>query len=210
MTNTLHQTRLYKASQIKDVLRIARERSCQPEYRTKQRMADELGITVARLTRIEDGTAQVTMELAIQWCEIVKDYTALAKVRHIWGLDLPATNPLLQEDVLAQLINFKRQAKQAIEAVTSLLDVSVQLRPGDIAAERFEQELYMNAEEILDMKQATESLLESMRMAWGLDRERLRRGWIQEALNDGILINSVSHYEEIKRGKFFTERAATL
>ncbi|ALA55029.1 helix-turn-helix transcriptional regulator [Shouchella clausii] len=210
MANTLSQTRLYHASQIGDVLRIARERASKPEHRTKQRMAEELGITVARLTRIEEGTAQVPLELAIQWCQIVNDHTALAKVRHIWGLDLPATNPLLQEDMLSQLINFRRQATQAIEAIAGLLDISVQLRPGDNVTERFGKELYEHAEEILDMKQATESLLTSLSLNWGLDREKLRRSWTQEALADGVLVTSVSHYEEIKKEQFFSERAASL
>ncbi|WYU50002.1 hypothetical protein MHH67_11425 [Bacillus sp. FSL K6-0047] len=210
MSNKDTTTRIYPVSQIGRVLKIAREGSCQEEQRTKRNLAETLGITARRLTAIEEGEAPCSLDLAIEWCRAVKDYTALSKILHMFDLGLPATNPLLLEDPLQQILNFRRQAKQAIDAITELMDLSVRMRPDDVMAERFPTDFYKCAEEILDMKQASEALLTSMSINWGLDREKLRRSWTQEALVDGVLVNSVTHYEEIKREKFFSERTVSL
>lgn len=195
---------------MRRVLKTARESACQPEHRTKQGLANAIGIQAKRVTGIEDGTSECTLDLAIAWCEAVEDQTAKAKILHMYDLGLPVTNPLLIDNPLTQILNFKRQAAQAIDALDEIMDLSIQLRPGDNMAEKFKEELYRHAEEILDMKQASDCLLESLRVNWGLDRGKLRSNWTLEALADGILIQSVSHYEEIKKNQIYAERAATL
>ncbi|MBM0064970.1 sporulation sigma factor-processing peptidase [Alkalicoccobacillus gibsonii] len=210
MTNTLQKNRLYSPSAIGTILKIARERARKDERRTKQFMADSLGISLPRLTRFEDGQSQIPFEMALEWCDICEDYTAKAKIKHIYGLDLPATDPRLLESVTDQLVNFMRQAQQAIDSAKDLLIMGTQIRPGEPASERFISEMYKHAEEILDMKQATESTLQSMSINWELDRQRLRGSWIQEALADKVVIASVSAYEEIKLTEFHHNRIQSL
>ncbi|EIJ79168.1 hypothetical protein PB1_16464 [Bacillus methanolicus PB1] len=207
MANAVAKTRLYSPSAIGNILRIARERACQEERRTKRYMAEALGITVERLSRIEAGTAQVPFELAVEWCHIVEDYTALAKIKHIYGMELPPTDPRLLKSVSDQLVNFIRQASDAIEAAKKLLYISTQLRPGDQISETLEADVLNHAEEILDTKQAAECVLDSMQRNWRLCRDTLNRNWIQEAIADRVIISSVAQYENIRKEIFFEERS---
>ena len=210
MTNTLHKNRLYSPSSIAPILKVARERASKDERRTKQYMAKALGITLPRLTNIENGQAHVPFELAVDWCDICEDYTAKAKIIHIYGLGLPATDPRLLESVTDQLVNFMRQAQQAIDSTKELLIMSTQIRPGESPSERFVSDMYKNAEEVLDMKQATESLLQSMANNWELDRQKLKGNWIQEAIADKVIIPSFNAYEELKVNQFHHNRLQHL
>ncbi|MED4885048.1 helix-turn-helix transcriptional regulator [Bacillus smithii] len=208
MANTLTKPRLYSPSQIGDILRIARERACQEERRTKRYMAEALGITVDRLTRIENGTAQVPFELAIEWCEIVEDDTALAQIKHIYGMDLPPTDPRLLDSVPTQLANFISQAKQAIEVAKRLLKMSTEIRPGDNLSDSYD--LLKDVEEFVDIKQATECVLTSLKNNWKVNMDKVNQNWTQEAIHDRVIIPSVSQFESIRKEIFFAKREGAL
>lgn len=210
MANTVNRTRLYSPSAIGSILRIARERACQEERRTKRYMIEHLGITVDRLNRIEAGTAQVPFDLAVEWCNLVGDKTALKQILHIYGMDLPPTDPRILTSVPEQLINFIRQATDAIEAANKLLHFSTRLRPGDSITDDYQLEMLKQAEEILDIKQSAECVITSMEEKWGLDTDTLNRNWIQEAIVDRVIIESVTKYETIRKEQFFNERAKSL
>lgn len=206
MGNAFAKTRLYSPSAIGDILRIARERACQEERRTKRYMALALGITVDRLTRMENGTARVPFEIAIEWCRVVEDETALEQIKHIYGMGLPPTDPRLLDSVPTQLANFIRQANQAIDAAKRLMQMSTDLRPGDQVSES--NEVMRDAEDLLDIKQAAECVLASMKKNWGLNIEKVNQSWMQEAIVDRVVIQSVSEFEKIRKEQFFAEREA--
>lgn len=205
MGNTLSKVRLYSPSSIGSILRIARERACQEERRTKRYMAESLGITVSRLTNIEEGFSQIPFEIAIEWCQIVEDDTALEQIKHIYGMDLPATDPRLLESVQDQLSNFIEQATQSIKAAEDLLRLSKDIRPRT-GTEKYADIILEKAEEILDVKQAASNVLTSLKMKWKLDTDQLHRNWIQEAIADEVIIPSVSQFENIKKELFFENR----
>ncbi|USK71733.1 helix-turn-helix domain-containing protein [Peribacillus asahii] len=207
MSNNLNRVVLYSPSQIGEILKIARERACQEERRTKRFVSEGLGITVQRLTNIEEGFSNPPFELAVDWCQLVEDYTALEKIKHIYQMGLPATDPRLLESVPNQLINLIQQATGAIGAAESLLQISKDMRPGKPISERTSSDMLHLAEEILDLKQAVEATLSSMRKNWGLDIEQVTKNWIQEALADQVIISSVSHFEDIRKEQYFEERA---
>ncbi|MGM7634206.1 hypothetical protein [Bacillus sp. Hm123] len=207
MANTFSKTRLYSPSAIGDILRIARERSCQEERRTKRYMAKALGITVDRLTRMEEGTSQVPYDLAVEWCNIVNDQTALKQINHIYGMTLPPTDPRLLLSVPDQLNNFIRQAKRAIEAAKALKDISRNRRPGRPFSEHDERSILNLSEEILDVQQSSECVIGSMEENWGLCKDTLHRNWITEAISDHVIIHSVTQFEEIRKEQFFEARA---
>ncbi len=203
MGNTLTKPRLYSPSQIGMILRIARERSCQEERRTKRYVSEALGITIQRLSNIEAGYSECPFDLAIQWCEVVEDYTALAQIKHIYGMGLPATDPRLLDFVHNQLVNFIDQAEQAVVAARELLHKSPDIRPGDNPREKFGIDLLNHAEQILDAKQASECVLESMKINWDLDIEKVYQNWIQEGIADRVIIPSVSKFEDIRKEMFY-------
>lgn len=210
MANTITKNRLYSPSSIGPTLKVARERARKDERRTKQFMAATLGITVQRLTNIENGQAPVPFELALDWCDICEDFTAKEKIKHTYGISLPATDPRLLESVPNQLANFMRQAQQAMDAAKELLIMSTQIRPGEPLSERFTSDMYKHGEEVLDMKQATESLLQSMAINWDLDRQKLRGSWIQEAIADKVVLPSFNAYEELRVNQFHENRLQHL
>lgn len=210
MANTRKRACLYSASQIGEILKIARERSCQEERRTKRFMAKELCITEQRLTNIENGFSQPTFEIAADWCRISQDYVALAKIKHIYRMGLPPTDPRIQNSVPDQLTNLKKQAKGAIMAAESLLEISTDMRPGRTLTDRIVADIIKMAEEILDMKQAAESTLQAMVKNWHLNIEEVERNWIQEALADQVIIPSVTAYEVIRKEEFFEQRARSF
>ncbi|MFJ8268499.1 helix-turn-helix domain-containing protein [Peribacillus asahii] len=207
MANTLNRLSLYSPSQIGEILKIARERACQEERRTKRFVSEELGITVQRLTNIEAGFSNPPFELAVEWCKVIGDYTALEKIKHIYQMGLPATDPRLLESVPNQLINLIQQAEGAIEAAQSLLKISKNMRPGGVVNETANVEMLGLAEEILDLQQAAEAALSSMRQNWSLDMEQVIRSWTQEAIHDGVVVSSVSAYKRIKDEAYYTNRA---
>ena len=207
MSNNLNRVVLYSPSQIGEILKISRERACQEKRRTKRFVSEELGITVQRLTNIEEGFSNPPFELAVDWCQLVEDYTALEKIKHIYQMGLPATDPRLLESVPNQLINLIQQATGAIGAAESLLQISKDMRPDKPISERTSSDMLHLAEEILDLKQAVEATLTSMRTNWGLDIEQVTKNWIQEALADQVIISSVSHFEDIRKEQYFEERA---
>ncbi|WP_366160627.1 hypothetical protein ABXS71_17005 [Bacillus infantis] len=210
MANTFTKTRLYPPSAIGVILRIARERACQEEQRTKRYMAEVLGITVERLTRMEAGTAQVPFEIAIEWCQVLEDYTALNKIKHIFGLELPPTDPRLLTSVPDQLVNFIRQASGAIESAKKLLHMSTQIRPGDQGGEVMEAAMLREAEEVLDTKQAADCVLGALSQNWGLSLTTLHSNWTQEAIADKVVISSITQFEHISKERFFADRARHL
>lgn len=169
-------------------------------------MAEALGITVTRLTNIEDGFSQVPFELALDWCNIVEDETALEQIRHIYLMDLPATDPRLLESVQNQLSNFIEQATQSVTAAEELLRLGKDMRPGK-GVEKYAETILAKAEEILDVKQAASSVLTTLKRKWGLDSDQLQRNWTQEALSDQVIIQSVSQFENIRKEIFFQERS---
>lgn len=207
VANTLSKTRLYSPSAIGDILRIARERARQEEQRTKKYMAEALGITVDRLTRMEQGTSQVPFEIAQEWCSILGDYTALKKIKHIYGLALPPVDPWLLQSIPNQLTNFIQQATGAVEAAKKLLHMSKQLRYNDPITESMKSDMLKHAEEVLDVQQASDCVLAALRMHWELDYEILVKNWIQEAIADRVIIPSVSQFETMRKETFFQERA---
>ena len=206
MANKGYQSRLYGPQSIGRILRIARERASQEERRTKRYMAEALGITVDRLTRMENGTAQISFEIAVEWCRIVEDDVALQKIEHIYLNELPPTDPRLLQNVTDQLVNFRRQAEEAIKAVDKLLEISLQQRPGKQMDKNQTEDAYRYAEEILDTYQAAECVLKSMQDQWRLDIDRLKQSWILEAIAEGVVIPSVSAYENLKKDEFFLRR----
>jgi len=207
VANTFSGTGLYSPSQIKHILRIARERASQEEQRTKKYMADALGITVERLTRMEVGTSEIPFEIAQQWCLILEDYTAFKKIKHIYGMGLPPVDPWLLQSVPDQLSNFLDQANQAIEAAQELLHKSTQLRRNEQFSDKDQHDILRLAEEILDVQQASECVIASLTMKWNLDYSTLIKNWTQEALMDKVIIPSVSQFETMRKETFFEERA---
>ena len=210
MSNNSNRVILYSPSQIGTVLRVARERSCQVERRTKRYISHALGITERRLTNIEEGHSIPPFELAVDWCRIVQDYTALDKIKHIYQVGLPATDPRLLESVPNQLSNLIQQATGAIEAAESLFKMSKDMRPGRSMNEQTTLEMINMAEEILDLKQAAEATLSSMRQNWGLDMEQVIKNWTQEAIADEVIIPSVSFYENLRKEQYFEDRALSF
>ncbi|WP_203363051.1 sporulation sigma factor-processing peptidase [Bacillus sp. REN10] len=206
MTNTLKRTCLYSPSQIGEILKIARERSCQEERRTKRYVSEQLGITLQRLNNIEAGFSQAPFELAADWCRLVEDETALAKIKHAYQISLPATDPRLLQSVENQFTNLIEQSKQAITAAKILRKMGKDMRPGQSLTEQTNLEILKLAEEILDLKQAADATLTSMRMNWNLDTEEVTRSWILEAISDRVIIPSVSKFEEIRKEQFFSAR----
>lgn len=209
MGNIVQRTRLYSPSQIGHILRVARERACQEERRTKRYMTEALGITLARLTNIEEGMAQAPFEMAVDWCNIVEDETALEQIRHIYGMDLPATDPRLLESVQDQLSNFIEQATQAITAAEELLRLGKDMRPSK-GVEKYAETILSKAEEILDVKQAASCVLTALKRKWGLDSDQLQRNWTMEALSDEVIIPSVSQFENIRKEIFFDQREKAM
>lgn len=205
MANTFTSVRLYPHSKIGDILRIARERASQEEQRTKKYMSDQLGITVERITRMEAGTAQVPFEIAVDWCQLLGDYTALKHIKHCYGLALPPTDPWLLQSVPDQLNNFIHQAHGAIEAAQALLMLSHQRRRESFS-ENTEREILCLAEEILDVQQSFDCVIASLQMNWNMDTDTLFKNWIQEALTDQVIIPSISEFEKIRKQEFFEER----
>lgn len=210
MTNTRSRACLYSPSQIGEILKIARERSCQEERRTKRFMAKELGITEQRLTNIEKGFSHPTFEIAADWCRIVEDYVALAKIKHIYRMGLPPTDPRLLISVPNQLTNLIKQAHGAIGAAESLMQISADMRPGRTISDHVATDILKMAEEILDMKQAAEATLQSMQKSWNLNIEEVERNWIQEAIADQVIIPSVTAYEVIRKEEFYEQRSHSL
>ncbi|USK85698.1 helix-turn-helix domain-containing protein [Peribacillus asahii] len=210
MANTFTKTRLYPPSAIGEILKIARERARQEEQRTKRYMAKELGITVDRLTKIENGTAQAPFEIAVQWCQILSDYTALNKIKHIFGMALPPADPWLLESVADQLNNFIRQAQGAIEATKCLLDMSSQRRRNSTFSEHDKQRILELSEEILDVQQSSECVISSLKMNWNLDTDALFKNWIREALSDQVIIPSVTEFDKIRKEQYFEERSERM
>lgn len=210
MGNTSTKTRLYGPQAIGNILRIARERCCQEERRTKRYMARELGITEQRLTNIEKGFSQPPFELAVEWCRIVEDDTALEQIKHIYLDELPPTDPRLLQSVPEQLVNFIRQSNQAIEAAKKLLMLTTELRPGKEFDVNTSLNILKFAEEILDSHQASECVLDSLEVNWGLNRNELYHNWILEAIKDEVIIKSVSQYEDIRKEEFFDNRKKYL
>jgi len=210
MSNNSSRTILYSPSQIGTVLRVARERSCQVERRTKRYLSHALGITERRLTNIEEGHSIPPFELAIDWCRIVKDYTALDKIKHIYQVGLPATDPRLLESVPDQLNNLVQQAEGAINAAENLKRMSKDMRPGRSIDEQTRAELMKMAEEILDIKQAAEATLSSLRQNWDLDYEQVVKNWTREAISDYVIIPSVSYFEDLRKEQYFEERARSF
>ncbi|MEK4030741.1 hypothetical protein MKZ02_19685 [Pseudobacillus sp. FSL P4-0506] len=210
MSNTLTQVCLYSPSQIGEILKIARERACQEERRTKRFISEHLGITLQRLNNIEAGYSKPEFELAYDWCRLVEDETALDKIKHIYQVDLPATDPRLLESVDRQLTNLIDQAKGAISAAEKLQKISKDMRPGRSLTEQTNLEILNLAEEILDLKQAATATLTSMRINWDLDTGKVVKNWIQEALADQVIVPSVSKFEEIRREGFFQTRSRAM
>lgn len=207
MGNVLTKTGLYSPSQIGNILKVARERACQEERRTKKYVSEQLGITPQRLNNIEEGFSECPFDLAIQWCEVVGDSTALDQIKHIYGIGLPATDPRLLVSVENQLVNFIEQSTQAADAAKKLLRMSTELRYGENPQKKFGSQLLEMAEQILDVDQAASCVLESMKQNWNLDIEAVFRSWTQEALSDEVAI-TVSEFEKIRKEQFFAEREA--
>ncbi|MEH6943513.1 sporulation sigma factor-processing peptidase [Bacillus sp. JJ722] len=210
MSNTRVRGSLYSASQIGEILKIVRERACQEEQRTKTYFCTQLGITQQRLTNIESGFSAPPFELAADWCRLVGDHTALSKIKHIYRVGLPATDPRLLISVPNQLQNLIQQAEGAIKAAETLLSISKDMRPGRKIKEAVNAEIEKLAEEVLDLQQAAEATLLSMSENWKLDLDKVMSNWTQEALVDQVIIPSVGHFDDIKKQTFFAKRALSL
>jgi len=47
-----------------------------------------------------------------------------------------------------------------------------------------------------------------MKKNWGLNIEKVNQSWMQEAIVDRVVIQSVSEFEKIRKEQFFAEREA--
>ncbi|EZH67932.1 hypothetical protein DH09_08425 [Bacillaceae bacterium JMAK1] len=202
---------LYRASRIKDILRIARDRASQPERRTKQWLSRELGLSYRALTAIEDGDTPPSLETAIAWCDAVNDSLAKQKILYIYGLTpLPPTDPRLLADMSTQLINFVNEIKEAEEAARQLQMISVSKRPGKEFSQIELEEVESLLKQILDVRQASYCIADVAENVWGVAKEHVRNRWIAQSIATGVVVKSVEQYEAYKSEKVYTEHIEKL
>ncbi|TDQ35239.1 helix-turn-helix domain-containing protein [Aureibacillus halotolerans] len=205
MQNKNQGGRIYRASAIKDILRIARERSCQAERRTKKWLAEELGITTVRLTGIEQGTSQVPLDLAIAWCDAVGDKVAKQKILYIYGVALPPTDPRLLESVPAQFINFQSELREAIDQIEIFKQVYLDIRPGRPLKENHLEVAKRAMKQVMDVKQASQCLSAAVEKAIGISVEQTMSSWVQQAVADGVVMRSIDDYEDYAKDRMYEE-----
>jgi hypothetical protein len=199
MPNTASKLKIYRTLRIKDILRIARERAVNPNMRTKKALSDALGITYMRLSGMEDGTSQIPMELAYEWCQVTGDRSAWQAILHIYGYTLPPTDPRLIESLSDQLTNYIEQAREGMAAAERLQEISSDRRPGVDFDERDIEEILRLAKQIRDTDQSSECVIESLEINWDLCIEDVDRQWTQQALSDHVVVPSIDELDEIKR-----------
>lgn len=199
MTNEIKKHRIYRASSIARILRIARERSVNENLRTKTALAEELGITALRLTNMEKGTSLIPLDLAYEWCKAVEDKTAWRAIMHAYGESLPPTDPQLLNSVANQLTNYIEQSQQGIRAAERLLQISKDRRPKLAFSDKQVDEIINLATEIRDTDQSSECVLDSLAMNWNVCTDEVDRRWIQEAAVDRVIVTSLKQLDEIKR-----------
>ncbi|WP_153465045.1 helix-turn-helix domain-containing protein [Sediminibacillus terrae] len=199
MANITKRLSIYRTSSVPSLLRIARERSDNPNMRAKVTLSEELGIDRKRLSRMEEGTSPIPLDLAYEWCKVCGDMVAWRAIKHVYGDGLPPTDPRLIESLPNQLQNYIEQAEEGIKAAKKLLDMSADLRPGIGFNNQQLEEIETLATEIRDTDQASECVLDSLTINWGVSLEEVDRRWTQQALADHIVIPSVDQMDEIKR-----------
>lgn len=199
MGNRTESFSIYRPSSIRNILKSARERAVNPNMRTKKELSAVLGITYNRLSGMEDGTSQIPMELAYEWCMALEDETSWRMILHTYGASLPPTDPRLTTIPDRQFNNFKKQVKEALEAIEALTEICRDIRPGKKLDEKQMNVVVEHAQQVFDMKQATDCVLDSLKENLGLHIEDVIRRWTQKALVDGVVLQSIKQYDEIKR-----------
>ncbi|MFD2704051.1 hypothetical protein [Salibacterium lacus] len=211
MQNKPAKARLYNPSAIPKILQTARERAIVPEHRTKRWLSEYLGITLNRLTNVENGTAQAPLELCVEWCEAVKDEEAQEQIEHIYGLSLPPTDPRLLENVTGQLANFETELEEAKIAAEEIRRLSQRYRPWTGFTSRDIDVLQENvARQILDIQHAADCLLTSMKRQWGLNLDYVEAQWINKAISNNVIMHRVSDYEALRKRRTDQERMMQL
>ncbi|GAK11363.1 helix-turn-helix transcriptional regulator [Geomicrobium sp. JCM 19039] len=206
MMKNANSHRLYRASRIKDILRIARERASQPEQRTKQWLSRELGISYRALTAIEEGDAPPTLELAISWCEALEDRIAKEKILYIYGIQaLPPTDPRLLADMSTQLINFLQELAEAGAAAKELQRISVSKRPGKEFNPLELEEIQRLLKQILDVRHASYCIANVAEEAWGVARESVKHQWVQQSVANDVVIKSIDEYEKYMKDRNYEQ-----
>lgn len=199
MSNVANMPRIYRTSSIPVILRSARERAVNPNIRTKTALAASLGITYNRLSRMEDGLAEIPLELAYEWCLSVGDRVSWKMILHIYGAGLPATDPRLLESLADQLNDYIEQAQEGILAAEHLKQISKSRRPGMDFTETQTVEIIRLAKQIRDTDQASENVLDSLSINWGVRIDEVDRLWVQKAVANRVVPPTVQHMDEIKR-----------
>ncbi|WP_054634839.1 hypothetical protein [Thalassobacillus sp. C254] len=211
MPNKTRGAQLYKPSAIPLILKIARERACQSERRSKKWLSEHLGITQKRLTNIEDGTAQAPLDLCLEWCDAVEDEVAKEQIQHIYGLGLPPTDPRLLESVPAELANFEKELDEAKKAADEIKGMSQRFRSWAGLPQRDAEQLQNDiARQILDIQHAAKCLLHAMKNEWNLNQTYVETDWINRAIHNGVIVHRVSDYEELMRERTDQERLKQL
>lgn len=199
MGNTESTASIYRPSALRIVLQTARERSVNPMVRTKSGLAEMNGMSPDRVASVENGFSRISLDEALNWCDICRDKLARQAVLHIFGVGRPPTDPRLVRDLGTQLFNFMIQAKQGIEASEYLLKMMQTFRPGISLTDSQKNIIRSKAEEIEDTDQASDCTLDSIEENLGVKRSEILSSWMTEAISDHVAIRSVDQLVTIER-----------
>jgi len=199
MENKKTYTTIYRPSAIPSLLKTARERSVNANMRQKKQLAEALGISPARLSNIEDGTAVCPLDLAIDWCRAVDDAVTEKAILYIHGTALPPTHPRLIRDLASQLVNHLEQLEEGRQATRRLLEIYADIKPDMPLSESQLNEVEDLALQIVDTDQSSECVLDSISLNWGIDRKRVTDKWVLKTWNGGVIIRSSERLAQIKK-----------
>ncbi|PHA00913.1 sporulation sigma factor-processing peptidase [Bacillus pseudomycoides] len=182
--------RIYSNSAVGKLLKNARECCENAHYRTKKGLAQYLGITNERLTRIEAGLSKPEFELAMDWCYATGAKLNQQAIKHIYGVGLPPTDPRLTQDVNLQLMNYIKQAEEGIAAAREIMKLQVTTRSWQLD-EKKEYEYAIHAKEIFDTIQATHCVIQALEQVHFGIMEQIQKNWLQKAISDNVVIQTV-------------------
>lgn len=191
----------YARQQIGLYLRYFRLNSYNHSCRTQVGIGAVIGLDQKRISNIECGYDEPSLQVAAEWCKATGWYEGWDLISHVYGLDpfgFVPVDPALNQDVSDALHNLRRQLKQALDAIEKLIDeepaVNLAIRRGSYETN---QVMKINKKQVADLIPAVKSYFYALERENRAEMREIGYMWNLEALAEQVAMPKIDQLESV-------------
>lgn len=190
----------YARQQIGLYLRYFRLNSYNHSCRTQVGIGAIIGLDQKRISNIECGYDEPSLQVAAEWCKATGWYEGWDLISHVYGLDpfgFVPVDPALNQDVAKALHNLRRQLKQAREAIDCLIDeepeIDLAVRQGNY---RMDPSQKNQTKQIADVIPAIKTYFYALEREHRAEMRDIGAMWNNEALAERVAMPRINQLED--------------